>query len=295
VLTHENSRVCIVQQIAGEIWQLRNDLSGDFGVSLCRDEYGEAWRGEKRQDKLPRRQCALRPPHDPNRKVSPKWCTMHPVAPVGAQANRDRAHEIASRRRRRKSAHWCRRRALTTLHGVVQRVAIGNINECAAAAELWQDRDSLTFSLRAKQHAQRGLDQFGHGAALTCGLPLELSHDGIVDVERGFHMETHITEMDIWLPADFRSWQSRRWEASRGWRAGDADRLPSWLLRLFRTPLEPPSMVAERDELRAIGCNPNGRETAEFPVGRRQLRLEISARLLCVQELSRVNHIAPDR
>jgi hypothetical protein len=50
VLTHENSRVCIVQQIAGEIWQLRNDLSGDFGVSLCRDEYGEAWRGEKRQD-----------------------------------------------------------------------------------------------------------------------------------------------------------------------------------------------------------------------------------------------------
>jgi hypothetical protein len=38
VLTHEKSRVCVVQQIAGEMWQFRNDLSSDVGMSLRRDE-----------------------------------------------------------------------------------------------------------------------------------------------------------------------------------------------------------------------------------------------------------------
>jgi hypothetical protein len=45
-----------------------------------------------------------------------------------------------------------------TLHGVVQRVAIGNINERAAAAKCRQDGDNTALSLRAKQQAQRGLD-----------------------------------------------------------------------------------------------------------------------------------------
>jgi hypothetical protein len=31
---------------------------------------------------------------------------------------------------------WCRRRALATFHGVVQGIAVGNIDECPAT-ELW--------------------------------------------------------------------------------------------------------------------------------------------------------------
>jgi hypothetical protein len=65
VLAHENSRVRVVEQVAGEMTQLRNELSCNIGVSLGRDENGEAWRGEQRHDELPRRWRAPRPSHDP--------------------------------------------------------------------------------------------------------------------------------------------------------------------------------------------------------------------------------------
>ena len=64
VLAHKNGRVRVVEQVAGEMRQLRNDVSGDIGVSLGRDESGEAWRGEQRHDELPRRRRAPRSPHD---------------------------------------------------------------------------------------------------------------------------------------------------------------------------------------------------------------------------------------
>jgi hypothetical protein len=65
VFAHENSGMRIVDQIAGEVRQLQNDLFGDVGVSLRRDENGEARRGEQRHDELPRRRRAPRPSHDP--------------------------------------------------------------------------------------------------------------------------------------------------------------------------------------------------------------------------------------
>jgi len=65
VFAHENSRMRIVEQIAGEVRQLQNDLFGDVGVSLRRGENGEPRRGEKRRYELPRRRRAPRPSHDP--------------------------------------------------------------------------------------------------------------------------------------------------------------------------------------------------------------------------------------
>src|SRR5262249_11712422 len=65
VFAHENSGMRIVDQIAGEVRQLQNDLFGDIGVSLRRDENREARRGEQRHDELPRRRRAARPSHDP--------------------------------------------------------------------------------------------------------------------------------------------------------------------------------------------------------------------------------------
>jgi hypothetical protein len=59
----------------------------------------------------------------------------------------------------------------------------------------WQGGDFLSLSLQAEQQPQRGLDEFGYRAPLACGHPLELGHDGIVDVESGFHMGNHITDM----------------------------------------------------------------------------------------------------
>lgn len=85
--------------------------------------------------------------------------------------------------------NWYRWRALTTFHGLVQGSAVRNIDERATAAERWQGGDSAPFSLRAKQQANRSLDQFGHRAALTCGLALEFRHDGVVDIEGTLHVE----------------------------------------------------------------------------------------------------------
>jgi hypothetical protein len=54
------------------------------------------------------------------------------------------------------------------------------------------------LSLRTQQQAQSRFDHFGHRAALTHGLTLQLGHDGIIDVERRLHMHSHITDMAIW-------------------------------------------------------------------------------------------------
>ena len=46
VLTHENCGVSIVEQIAGDVWQLENDFAGDIGMTVGRDENSEPWRAE---------------------------------------------------------------------------------------------------------------------------------------------------------------------------------------------------------------------------------------------------------
>ena len=46
VLAHENCRVSIVKQITGEVRQLHNEFAGDVGMTVGRDENGEARRSE---------------------------------------------------------------------------------------------------------------------------------------------------------------------------------------------------------------------------------------------------------
>ena len=46
VLAHENCRVSIVEQITGEVRQLRNEFAGDVGMTVGRDENGKARRSE---------------------------------------------------------------------------------------------------------------------------------------------------------------------------------------------------------------------------------------------------------
>jgi len=57
VFTHKNGGVRVVEQIAGKMWQLQNDLLRDVGVPSCRDKNCEAWRGEQRRNEIPRRRC----------------------------------------------------------------------------------------------------------------------------------------------------------------------------------------------------------------------------------------------
>ena len=64
VFAHKNGGVRVVEQIAGKVRQLQNNLLGDVGVPLCRDKNCEAWRGEQRGNEVPRRRCAPWPSHD---------------------------------------------------------------------------------------------------------------------------------------------------------------------------------------------------------------------------------------
>lgn len=63
MLAHEDGRVGIVDEIAGEVRQLGNDLLGDFGVPLRLDENAQPRRGKERGDELPSRRNSPRAPH----------------------------------------------------------------------------------------------------------------------------------------------------------------------------------------------------------------------------------------
>lgn len=80
---------------------------------------------------------------------------------------------------------------------MVQGVAVSDINEGPAAAELWQRGKVLWFFLRPKKISQSGFDKLGHRAALAGGLALQLCHHRVIDIERGLHMGNHNMRMEI--------------------------------------------------------------------------------------------------
>jgi hypothetical protein len=63
--------------------------------------------------------------------------------------------------------------------------------------ERGQGRNVLSFPLGPEQPTQGRLHKLGHCAFLPRGLPLELSHNRIVDIERRLHMENHINDTVI--------------------------------------------------------------------------------------------------
>jgi hypothetical protein len=65
MFAHKNGGMCVVEQIAGKVRQLQNNLFGNVGVSLCRYKNRETGRGEKSRNEVPGRRCAPRPSHDP--------------------------------------------------------------------------------------------------------------------------------------------------------------------------------------------------------------------------------------
>ena len=55
MLAHENCRMRVMQQITGEMRQLLNDLAGDVGMPVRRNENGKARRSKQSRYKIPRR------------------------------------------------------------------------------------------------------------------------------------------------------------------------------------------------------------------------------------------------
>jgi hypothetical protein len=52
MLAHEDGRVCVVHEIAGQVRQLRDHFCGHIAVPLGRDENSQSLRGEQRRDEL---------------------------------------------------------------------------------------------------------------------------------------------------------------------------------------------------------------------------------------------------
>ena len=78
VLAHENCSVSIVEQIAGEVRQLVNEFARDVGMTMGRNENGEARRSEECRHELPRRFCVPRPPHDPRMRCNAQKLVKYP-------------------------------------------------------------------------------------------------------------------------------------------------------------------------------------------------------------------------
>src|SRR6516162_4427087 len=64
VLPHQDGRMRVVEQIAGEVWHLGDELGGNVSVSKGGDENGKPWRGKERGHELPGYSQAPRPAHD---------------------------------------------------------------------------------------------------------------------------------------------------------------------------------------------------------------------------------------
>src|SRR4029453_18246405 len=123
---------------------------------------------------------------------STRLSTRHPRVLASVPTSHGSRHETVNRRRRHTSRRWYRQSALSPFHGLVQSIPIRDVDQCTSAVERGQGRDVKSFPLGPEQPAQGRLHKLGHCAFLPRGLTLELSHDGVVDIEDRFHMENHI-------------------------------------------------------------------------------------------------------
>jgi hypothetical protein len=55
MLTHEDCRMRVMQEITGEMRQFQNDLPGDVGMPVGGNQNGESWRTKESRYELPRR------------------------------------------------------------------------------------------------------------------------------------------------------------------------------------------------------------------------------------------------
>src|ERR1700677_2947682 len=82
-------------------------------------------------------------------------------------------------------------------HGLIESVSVPDVDKRAAAHEGWERRNLTGRALAMEQIPQGSLHQVRHGPLLARRLTFELSHDGVVDIERRLHMEIHTGGMVI--------------------------------------------------------------------------------------------------
>jgi hypothetical protein len=201
MLAHKDSRVRFMEEVSCQAWKFPDDLLGHIGMSQRRSQYSQPWRAEQSRNKRPGLRRAPQPLHHSrvcgdahelieNRpggipRVRPAPLLLEPVARTRIQW-RIRVRGI--------DQDICidDKHALPPFHGLVQSVPVRDINQGAPAVEYRQGNKLGALFLGPEQAAQCRLHQLRHCSALARGLTFELSHDFVVNVERGLHMENHI-------------------------------------------------------------------------------------------------------
>lgn len=205
MLAHEHRRFRVVPQVARDTRHV-TDNGGEHGaVALGGQQHCQPGRGGYGEEKLAG--CCTRP-----RLSQHAWMRDHAKKLVAnAPGEKPGIASDAPGFEQRATPHMLRRVAIcrvhqdiriddeqsAPLHRAKQFVAIGNVDEGAAAVERGQRRKLHRARSRAEQLSERHLDQFGHRAAAARRLAAQSRHDGIVNVERGLHMGNHTHNMGV--------------------------------------------------------------------------------------------------
>jgi hypothetical protein len=86
---------------------------------------------------------------------------------------------------------------LAALHGLVEGVAVGDVDQVPPALKEGELRQTAVRSLPAQNQAESGLNQLGHRAVPPGRLFAEKGHHRVVDVQRGLHITNYIMGMVI--------------------------------------------------------------------------------------------------
>jgi len=149
VFAHEDCGVGVMEEVAGQVRKLRKDLSSHLSVPQRRNQYTQSRRFQQARNEFPGLLHAQRPPHHPRMSghaqefvedrpsgVPRRWtaalalqpCTRHGMEGRIGVGSIDQDIGIDDDQ------------CLPALHGLIQRVPVGNINQGAPAVEDRQRR-----------------------------------------------------------------------------------------------------------------------------------------------------------
>src|SRR5262249_43925019 len=128
MLTHDDGRVRVVQQVACEVRSFSENLLRDHRMSLRGYQYAETWGGKDRLDEAPSLRDVPGLAHDPRMGChAQEFVENRPgripgirASFAGLRASPGSRHETANRHRPHTQEYSCLRGALAPFHGLIQ-------------------------------------------------------------------------------------------------------------------------------------------------------------------------------
>jgi hypothetical protein len=208
MLTHEYRDMRIVKEVTGQQGGFIEYPLCNIRVPIRWNEHIQSRRSEKSRDKTPGLQPAPWPPHDARMCSDPQEFIKDGPGDVPGINSASLVVEPAERF----CVKWGIRirgvnenvgvnqnhsLSLSPFHGLIQTLAIRNIDQRSAAMKRGQRSEFSAFSLRTEKIAECSLDKLGHRSPLASGFAFQLRHNSIIYLKCRLHMENHIKGMGI--------------------------------------------------------------------------------------------------